>query len=1124
MDINKMIDGPRDKSVHHKAEKTSQFYIVSKIMINILLILLGTVLIGMFLRSVQAQTALQKQQKNNELALSEVATILDKNAENTRTLTEIYHYGNRKTLDDIEMLLSKGLYEKLEQSDARIRNEILTELSTEAGIPYLYILDEEGKIVMCADDALIGTNPAASTHMTQENLNQIMEIINYDVMEGGQVIVPVRNQHGSYYFYSKQYQQSDSNYVLALGVSSDTLDERINSLKDVSTVLSRMSVINEGFLFAVSQPGGLFLYFNNGEEMLTGQAAVNSGLTREAMTDGYKGIQTILGEKYYCSAKAFDDNTVVVAAAKHEIMVSHDKYVLLWSVMGFALVMILCLAYALIVRNDFIRKGTETKVSILFKNSLNPYFFNRSVFHKVIPLMLIGIIVVFGVSFYTQTLLEIEEGIDKSKVILTEVIARYEESLDSKEIIEDYYNSRFLTTAKLIKFIVEENPETLNEKSDYYHSFYDEDHNRQFIMDDEGNPLKSIGRSAFLQSLCNDNRIDAIYVFDEDGRTIATNTDNWFFTLSNDPNDQSYPFRQVLEGRADSYLQPVMTNDLGEETQFFGVKLHYFTTTDKAGNTVYVSRYDFEKAADKEKTSGLTAGGITKHTSLLQIELDEELAGTMMASISADYVLSTKMLDGGAIIMFDNSKDHVCVYSPSKASIGRTAADLGVSSKAFTGEVYYGFNRINGVTYFQLYRFLNDYFIATAIPKSSMYASRFIISTITAGICMVLITILLLTVTVTNKEEEMAYENMTADQIESGLNSTIFNIILPSGRFATTTKAMVRWDNRHIPWNERSPEMKLGYILGWIAAIPITYFVLSAIGINRISEEDSVIRYILSGGWDREPNVFALSASIMTLAVTIITIELLKIPARLFTALLGTRGETVAHLLLSIFKYGGTLGALFYCLYLFGIDSGNLLASAGIISIVIGLGAQSLIKDILAGIFIVFEGEFRVGDIVTINGFRGTVTDIGLRTTKIVGGGNVKIFNNSDISGVLNMTKETSVASVAITIDYKQDYSYVEKILARELPHMKEENENILDGPTSLGITALGNDNYTITITARCIEKNVGGVNRYLNQKLLEILFKNGIKGPLPNNMYLLPDDEDEKKLSDDVKRKWEAE
>ena len=73
----------------------------------------------------------------------------------------------------------------------------------------------------------------------------------------------------------------------------------------------------------------------------------------------------------------------------------------------------------------------------------------------------------------SQTLLEITEGIDKSNVILQEVTGRYEESVESREVIEDYYNSRFISTAKLLSFFVEESPEVLNTTSEFYHSVYD---------------------------------------------------------------------------------------------------------------------------------------------------------------------------------------------------------------------------------------------------------------------------------------------------------------------------------------------------------------------------------------------------------------------------------------------------------------------------------------------------------------------------------------------------------------------------------------------------------------------------------------------------------------------------
>jgi len=1088
-----MSNNQEEKQTTEGIKNLKRSYITDKIVIYILLILLGVALIGGFLNVVQARTALAKQQKNNELALSEVVSILDKNTESSNKLTEIYHQGNWKALDDIDRLLSSGLFDKLINDEVIVGSQVFTELSVPSGIPYLYLLDMNGRIVMSADETIHGMNPAASNIMTQENLNGIMAWCRDK--EGNVAPVLVKNQFGTYYFYSKPFIHNDQQYALVIGASSWTLDNRIASLKDVSTVLSRMGVINNGFLFAIDKEDNLFSYFKNNDAFLTGQNAFAVGLNEQVMEDGYKGTQTIMGKKYYCSSRLLGENTVVVAAAKAIDVRSRDKYVMIWSVMGFFIVMSLCLAYAVIVRNDFIRQGIKTDRIKIFKKAERPLYFNRSVFSKVFPLMVIGLLVVYAISFYTQTLLEITEGVDKSKVILQEVTGRYEENQDSRSVIEDYYNSRFLSTARLITFYVEETPEVFNAGSDFYHSTYDENGHRQYLYDDEGNRLKSVANSAILQDLCDSNSIDAIYIFDENGHTIATNTPNWFFTLSHNKDDQSYPFRQVLEGKTDSYLQTAMTNDLGEEAQFFGIVLHYYTTTDASGNTVYVSRYAYEEACAAEGVSDVvTVRGITKHRSLLQIELDEELVESITGTTSSGYVLNTEMLDGGAVAIFDTSRDHVCVYSPVAASVGRTADELGVSSNAFTGLPYYGINRINGVSYFLYFRYISNYFFATAIPSSSMFTSRTAISAITAGVSLVMITILLLLVTVSSEEEEQVYDILSTEDADGNLNSSFFSIILPSGRSASTRQAATRWNNERVPWSEKSPEMKLGSIVGWAVGIPLLYLIISAVGINSISEDDSVIRYIISGNWDKGPNIFAFSACIMVITLTVIGIELFKIPVREGTVLLGTQGETIGHLILSVVRYGGVITAIFYCLYLLGIDSPNLLASAGILSLVIGFGAQSLIKDILAGIFIIFEGEFRVGDIVTINGFRGTVTDVGLRTTKISSSGNIKIFNNSEISGVLNMTKETSVASATIGVDYSQDIAYVEEVLNRELPLLKDANKDILSGPTYGGVSELNERGYAINVYARCTEQNVRSINRYLNKSLLEILSRNGIK------------------------------
>ena len=107
--------------------------------------------------------------------------------------------------------------------------------------------------------------------------------------------------------------------------------------------------------------------------------------------------------------------------------------------------------------------------------------------------------------------------------------------------------------------------------------------------------------------------------------------------------------------------------------------------------------------------------------------------------------------------------------------------------------------------------------------------------------------------------------------------------------------------------------------------------------------------------------------------------------------------------------------------------------------LVIGLGAQSLVADILAGMFIIFEGEFQVGDIVTVGDWRGTVVEIGIRTTKIQDGGqNIKIISNKDVCGVINMTRDYSYAWVDLGIEYGESLERGGKCSGAGIPQYQE--------------------------------------------------------------------------------------
>ena len=210
-------------------------------------------------------------------------------------------------------------------------------------------------------------------------------------------------------------------------------------------------------------------------------------------------------------------------------------------------------------------------------------------------------------------------------------------------------------------------------------------------------------------------------------------------------------------------------------------------------------------------------------------------------------------------------------------------------------------------------------------------------------------------------------------------------------------------------------------------------------------------------------------------------------------------GITAAKLFSSFAKYIIGLVAIIMMLGTLGVNTTALVASAGIMALIIGLGAQSLIADVVAGLFIVFEGEYKVGDIIVIDGWRGTVLEIGIRTTRIVdAGGNVKIINNHSISAVINQTKQLSVAKAYISIEYGESLQRVELVIKNNLENIKKNIPQIVEGPFYKGVDALGESSVDLLFMANCKEEDIYIVQRAMNRELKLLFDANNISIPFP--------------------------
>ena len=178
------------------------------------------------------------------------------------------------------------------------------------------------------------------------------------------------------------------------------------------------------------------------------------------------------------------------------------------------------------------------------------------------------------------------------------------------------------------------------------------------------------------------------------------------------------------------------------------------------------------------------------------------------------------------------------------------------------------------------------------------------------------------------------------------------------------------------------------------------------------------------------------------------------------------REKTLLKLLESVIAYVVYFTAILAILSEF-IDVRGLLAGAGVLGLAVGFGAQSLVKDIISGFFIIFEDQFSVGDYVRIGEAEGTIEEIGLRTSKISAyGGEIYIIPNGNISEVINYSISNSLAVVDIRVAYETDILRAENLIEEFIAGLSVGYEELISPPTLIGIQDLAASEVVFRVTA----------------------------------------------------------
>jgi moderate conductance mechanosensitive channel len=200
---------------------------------------------------------------------------------------------------------------------------------------------------------------------------------------------------------------------------------------------------------------------------------------------------------------------------------------------------------------------------------------------------------------------------------------------------------------------------------------------------------------------------------------------------------------------------------------------------------------------------------------------------------------------------------------------------------------------------------------------------------------------------------------------------------------------------------------------------------------------------------------------------------------------------------------------LLHVLSIFNINLTPLLASAGVVGVGIGLGAQSIFKDMLNGIFILIEDQYNVGEVVKVAGLQGTVEDLTLRCTTLRDGdGTVYIIPNSQIATVSNLSRDFSVAGLNLNVDASADPDKVMAVLksvALEVRNDPAFKQIVMADPDVPGVDQIKGREVTYPITIRVRANQKDGVLRELRRRIIKAFEAQGIPlGTDPANMLIM--------------------
>ena len=624
---------------------------------------------------------------------------------------------------------------------------------------------------------------------------------------------------------------------------------------------------------------------------------------------------------------------------------------------------------------------------------------------KLVAYSVFSVIVLFAVTWYYQTMMDVTGDIatmNEHAQVAVENLNTYREYRNE---LSDWLDNQYLEQCCLAVDLV------------------------------EGKGKEKLTRQD-LAEYARELGVKYIYVFDKNGKVTVTNSPYDHFEISKNEGDQSYAFQPLLDGREYVIQEPMKDETSGEVMQYIGISVR-----------------DEEDLAD----------------GFVQIAVDPDLRERLLAPINVQTVLDNLVIGLPEYALAVDKNTMQIVATTGLGFEKENVEDLGIDVENLKKD-FNGVYEIKGKTYYAGVSESEDLFLMPLARSTDNKNAFFIalkLTVFSAAAFFLLIMAALFgykrILALREAEDERAagadesVEEASGEHEEvkeQGIFSGLKDVIKVQKKYGFES----RWKKfGDIPLEQRTPEMRTGrivYCILLIFSILLIAYVISMINIGTKGTSLVGFAYVLLGKWEKGFNLFSFSYCLFLLCVLYVFQELLNQILYRIARISDLKHETILLLLRNALKYACALVFLYFGLAKLGIDTSALWATVAVLSLMVGIGAKDLISDVIAGLFIIFEGTYKIGDFVIVGSWYGTVKEIGLRYTKIEYYSETKIINNSAIREIINDDGEMARATLKVPVPHEVDLLEIEKLFEREFPEIEKRVPGLVKPPVYQGVSS----------------------------------------------------------------------